>query len=461
MGFPLQTFSFSMEITTLDGGSTLHLHGGEVWSLGPAALSHPLPLGLSAVGRALACLFLPLPHGFGVGFKAGFPRLFQQEVPLGTAASALHRRDKLDLFGAHRGEEEFYLVQNSNIYCRKCAAGTYVAEHCKEQNGFSKCLPCRDNEYIEYPNDLPVCFVCRTCREDEVELSPCRATQNTRCACRNGTFCSPEHPCEMCQKCQPRCPKGEVELAPCTSSSDRRCGPPTTTIPSLSTSSIVIISVMVTGLFVGLLCLWKYCCCHSTGDRRDLSGKPCNVMDHAAQLVCVSLWLQDYLLQRVIRFRSRNLGNQDNRLNEIFPQDPLLPSTPGPVTPSAPGAEVLVPGSSQPTGKPRKKLVPVEGAEPYTRLQSSFYTFAQKVPHDHWKRFGRALNLLENDIALAEKESGLEMLIEMLKKWQEKGTIDTSVNTLLDTLHHISLGGVAEDIAFKLVKEGSFQYEVS
>ncbi|XP_065515432.1 tumor necrosis factor receptor superfamily member 10B-like isoform X2 [Lathamus discolor] len=405
----------------------------------------PLSAPLRAVSRKMRSLLRCAPRRLCPLLLALL--VLGTEVSLGMAASALHRRDKLDLTDAGRGEEEFYLVQSSNIYCRKCAAGTYVAEHCKEQNGFSKCLPCKDNEYIEYPNDLPVCFDCRTCREDEVELSPCRAVQDTQCACRNGTFCSPEHPCEMCQKCRPRCPKGEVELAPCTSSSDRRCGPPTTSIPSLSTSSIAIISVTVIVVLVVLLCLWKYCCCRSTGDRRDLSSKPCSVMD--------------YLLQRLIRVRSRNLGTQDNWLNERFSQDPVLSRTPGAVTPSAPGAEGMVSGTSQPTGKPRKKLVPVEGAEPYARLRSSFYTFAQKVPHDHWKRFGRALNLLENDIALAEKESGLEVLIEMLKKWQEKGTIDTSVNTLLDTLHQISLGGVAEDIAFELVKEGSFQYEVS
>ncbi|KAM8990249.1 tumor necrosis factor receptor superfamily member 10B-like [Ara ararauna] len=294
------------------------------------------------------------------------------EVSLGTAASAVHRRDELHLFDAGKDEEEFYLDQNSNIYCRKCTAGTYVANHCKEQNGFSRCLPCKDNEYIEYPNDLSNCFSCRMCREDEVELSACRATQNRQCACRNGTFCSPEHPCEMCQKCRPRCPKGEVELAPCTPSSDRRCGLPTTT--SLVTHRLDPGSCMETRT-------WSF--------------------------------------------------------------------------------QVMVPGTSQPSVKPRKKLVPVEGAEPYACLRNSFYTFAQKVPHDHWKRFGRVLNLLENDIALAEKEGGLEVLIEMLRKWQEKETIDASVNTLLDTLHQISLGGVAEDIAFELVREGSFQYEVS
>ncbi|NWS44770.1 TR10B factor, partial [Probosciger aterrimus] len=373
------------------------------------------------------------------------------EVSLGTAASALNRRDKLDLFDAGRGEEEFYLVQSSNIYCRKCPAGTYVGDHCKEQNGFSKCLPCKDNEYIEYPNDLPNCFGCRTCREDEVELSPCRAVQDTRCACRNGTFCSPEHPCEMCQKCRPRCPTGEVELAPCTPLSDRRCGPPTTSFAGLSTLSIAIISVTVPVVFVALLCLLKYCCCRSTGEHGVIPPSPRAV--HGKRWVSLGCAVM-------------SCPNSPQRQGEGL-QPPRERGLGTAFVLGLRGCQrtwsfqAVVPGTSQPSVKPRKKLVPVQGEEPYARLRSSFYTFAQKVPHDHWKRFGRALNLLENDIALAEKETGMEMMVMMLKKWQEKGTIDASVNTLLDTLHQINLGGVAEDISCELVKEGSFQYEVS
>ncbi|KFP23965.1 Tumor necrosis factor receptor superfamily member 26, partial [Colius striatus] len=78
--------------------------------------------------------------------------------------------------------------------------GTYVAAHCEEQFGLSKCQPCKDDEFIEYPNDFPKCLGCTTCREDQVELSPCQAARDRQCICRNGTFCSPDHPCEMCQK---------------------------------------------------------------------------------------------------------------------------------------------------------------------------------------------------------------------------------------------------------------------
>ncbi|KAM6294637.1 tumor necrosis factor receptor superfamily member 10B-like [Aegotheles albertisi] len=283
------------------------------------------------------------------------------EAVLRTAAAAVHGRDKLDPVDPSREGQEFYQVHESALYCRKCPAGTYVAEHCKEQNGSSKCLPCKEDEYIEYPNDFTKCLGCRTCREDQVELSPCRATSDTQCACRNGTFCSPDQPCEMCQKCRPRCPEGEVELAPCTPHSDRRCGPATAISSNLPGYWIGLICLGV-ALVLGLLFVfWKCFCCRS----------------------------------------------------------------------------------------------PV--------LRRSFDTFAQQVPYKDWKRFGRALDLLENDIALAETndKASLEPFFQMLNTWLTRQGMNASVNVLLDALHEINLGGIAEDISSKLVQQGYFQYEVS
>ncbi|KAF1613220.1 UNVERIFIED_CONTAM: Tumor necrosis factor receptor superfamily member 10B, partial [Eudyptes pachyrhynchus] len=296
-----------------------------------------------------------------------------------------------------------------------------------EQNGSSKCLPCKEDEYIEYPNDFTKCLGCRTCREDQVELSPCRAVSDTQCTCRNGTFCSPDHPCEMCQKCRPRCPENEVELAPCTPHSDRQCGPP-------------------------------------TGTFSDSSTLPSR--DHPTQLVCASLLPQDYVMRQVTRYQSGGVGTQDNIRNEQFSRDQLLPRTP-----SAPGPEVhetlsfqvTEPRTSYPNVKPRRNLVPVEGKDPVTLLRRSFDIFAQDVPCKDWKRFGRALDLLENDIALAEMNDkySLEPFFQMLNTWQNREGMNASVNTLLETLHQINLGGIAEDISSKLVQQGSFQYEVS
>ncbi|NXQ87351.1 TR10B factor, partial [Nyctibius grandis] len=323
-----------------------------------------------------------------------------------------------------------------------------------EQNGSSKCLPCKEDEYIEYPNDFPKCLGCRTCREDQVELSPCRAVSDTRCACRNGTFCSPDHPCEMCQKCRPRCSKDEVELAPCTPDSDRQCRPATGTFSGSSDSWIVTIVMVVVASVVLLVVLsiviWKYRCRPSPGEHRGrgtpstLTPAPCSVWVWAG-------------------YRRGDRGTQDNIRNERFSQDQLLPKASGSVTPSAPGPEVRECVPLLCRARTRRNLVPVEGKDPVILLRRSFDIFARDVPCKDWKRYGRALDLLENDITLAEMNDkySLEPFFQMLNTWQNRQGMNASVNTLLETLHEINLGGIAEDISSKLVQQGSFQYEVS
>ncbi|NXV80039.1 TR10B factor, partial [Atlantisia rogersi] len=320
--------------------------------------------------------------------------------------------------------------------------GTYL----EEKNGSRKCLPCKEDEYIEYPNDFAKCLGCRTCREDQVELSPCRAVSNTQCACKNGTFCSPDHPCEMCQKCRPRCPKDEVELAPCTPYSDRQCGPPTSTFYSFPTYMILTIVVVVAVILLMLFCFWKFCCHQSSGKHWVQGTSEC------------SPWLG-----ALCGYRRGGLGTQDNILNERFFQDQLLPRTPGVGTPSAPGSEVrecdpLLHQLSQRPMLSSAFLFPLPLV-----LRRCFEVFAQEVPHKDWKRYGRALELGENDIAMAEMNDrySLEPCFQMLTMWQNRQGMNASVNTLLDTLHEINLGGIAEDISFKLVQRGSFQYEVS
>ncbi|NWH53010.1 TR10B factor, partial [Fregata magnificens] len=317
-----------------------------------------------------------------------------------------------------------------------------------EQNGSSKCLPCKEDEYIEYPNDFPKCLGCRTCREDQVELSPCRAVSDTQCACRNGTFCSPDHPCEMCQKCRPRCPKDEVELAPCTPHSDRQCGPPTGTFSSNSYILIVTFTVVgVVALLVLFGILFKCHYCRSPGEHR-VRGTP-GVLTPAGG----SAWV----------WAGGGLGTQDNIRNERFFRDQLLPRASGSVTPSTPGPEVHEHAPLLCRARPRRNLVPVQGKDPVTLLRRSFDIFARDVPCKDWKRYGRALDLLENDIALAEMNDrySLEPFFQMLNTWQNRQGMNASVNTLLETLHQINLGGIAEDISSKLVQQGFFQYEVS
>ncbi|XP_067168574.1 tumor necrosis factor receptor superfamily member 10A-like isoform X1 [Apteryx mantelli] len=382
------------------------------------------------------CLLLPL-------------LLLLPEAFWGTVAVALDRRDNLDHLDLSRGREDFYQVQDGDHYCKKCPAGTYVAEPCKVQNGSSKCLPCKEDEYIEYPNDFSKCLGCRTCREDQVQLSPCKATKDTQCACKNGTFCSPDHPCEMCQKCQARCPEGEVERAPCTPHSDLQCGPPTDAFPSSQQNMIVIIVVVLFVVALLAICLWKCCCSHCShgGDGRDLRRKSSSVVD------CIML--------RLRRCAWGGLGMQDNIRNEQVIRDQqqeLLSTGPDSVVPGAPALDAMpmCPGVNV-----RRKLVPVQGEDPVILLRRSFDIFAREVPYKDWKRYGRALDLLENDIALAEMNDrySLEPFFQMLNTWQNRQGMKASVNMLLETLDRIDLGGVAGDISFRLIQQGFYQYE--
>uniref|UniRef100_U3IDI2 TNF receptor superfamily member 10b n=1 Tax=Anas platyrhynchos platyrhynchos TaxID=8840 RepID=U3IDI2_ANAPP len=286
---------------------------------------------------------------------------------------------------------------------------------------------------------------------DQVELSPCSATRNTQCACRNGTFCSPDHPCEMCQKCRTRCPSGQVKIAPCTPHSDLQCGPPTGSISGSSTITIIIILIVV-ALVVGLLLVlvWKRCCRHpAAGDSRDLGRKSGQVVH--------------YLVLQLTRMLAGRAGDADNIRNEHLSQDQERGLLPAVGAPDAPGLEEVVARTSDPAVKPQKILVPVPGEDPVILLRRSFHVFARDVPFKDWKRYGRALDLLENDLALAEMNDkySQEPFFQMLNTWQNRQGMSASVNTLLEALHRIDLGGIAEDISCKLVQQGSFQYQVS
>uniref|UniRef100_A0A8B9CMC1 TR10B factor n=1 Tax=Anser brachyrhynchus TaxID=132585 RepID=A0A8B9CMC1_9AVES len=336
---------------------------------------------------------------------------------LSTAAAVEVRRDRVDLLELSRKGEDFY-----------------------QQNGSSTCLPCEADGYVEYPSHFGRCLRCWTCREDQVELSPCNATRNTQCVCKNGTFCSPDHPCEMCQKCQSRCPSGQVKIAPCTPHSDLLCGPPT---GSFSGSYMIVIVIIVAlAAVLLLLLLWKRCCRHPAAGE----GGP------GVLTPKWGLWV--------------GRGTSPGADGSAFPSRGQ--QRPGQKVWQRGGESMfsfqeVVARTSDPSAKTQKILVPVPGEDPVILLRRSFHVFARDVPFKDWKRYGRALDLLENDLALAEMNDkySQEPFFQMLNMWQNKQGMSASVNTLLEALHRIDLGGIAEDISSKLVQQGSFQYQVS
>ncbi|NXC04762.1 TR10B factor, partial [Orthonyx spaldingii] len=307
-----------------------------------------------------------------------------------------------------------------------------------EQNGSGRCVPCEHGEYMDYPNNLQWCRDCWKCREDQVEVRPCQPVRNTECACRNGTFCPPDHPCEMCQKCQPRCPEGQVVLKPCTPDSDLQCGPATDSSPLYPWIFVAAVLAVAVGL-VGFL-VWKHCCSSPGGCRGPLEHPPWP----GALRWCGLGWRRDLPGQRGI-----TAPFPSSRGWETLEQEALRN---GGVTLSL---QVMLRSGSE---KPKRNLVPVPGTDPSHMLRRSFYTFAKKIPKDDWRKFGRSLDLEENDIVEEYKD---DAFYQMLHKWQNIEGSKASVNTLLETLYRLDLGGVAEDIASTLVQNGFFQYETS
>ncbi|CAN8205928.1 unnamed protein product [Coccothraustes coccothraustes] len=346
---------------------------------------------------------------------------------LGADAVTLRRRDSLDsLDPGWLGEDDYYR-KSDGLYCKKCPAGTYISKECEEQRGSSTCVSCGAGEYTEYPNAFPSCQQCSVCREDQVELSPCQPQRNTVCVCRNGTFCPPEHPCEMCQKCQPRCPDGQVVLKPCTPSSDLQCGPDTDTSPNLKVIIPVILVMAPILILIGIaLCCWKRHC-SSSKDGRPLSRTACDMVNSMFQK---------------LPWRKRENVEEDNNINTQTEREQHD---------RAPERQEMLPRESE---RPWTSLVPVPGCKPCQALQRSFYTFGSEVLRNDWKRFGRNLNLEENDIATGRS---LDDFYDMMLRWQNREGYKASVTTLLDTLERLSLRGVAEKICDKLVQDGLFQ----
>ncbi|XP_027559315.1 tumor necrosis factor receptor superfamily member 10B isoform X1 [Neopelma chrysocephalum] len=359
-----------------------------------------------------------------------FLLLLLARAAFGTDAAALSRRDQLDPSDPSMGGTDLYYVREKGLHCQPCPPGTHLAKSCDEENGSSKCLPCKAEEFMEYLNVFHSCHECLKCREDQVELSPCQATRNTECACKEGTFCDPKLPCEMCHKCQARCPEGQVVLSPCTPYSDLQCGPAEGT--GFNYLWIIILLVILILFVLGLL-VCKYCCC-SPG-----KGK---------KLTSYSLKDASNLMQKLSWYRRGNVGTQDNNLNEQRSRDPPPPE--------AGESEVMLQDTPSPRPRPRRDLVPQAGKDPIQALRSTFYIFAE-INSNYWKKFGRSLNIREND--LPDKGSQDDAFYEMLNKWLETEGSKASVNTLLETLDQLNLRGYADDISSKLIRRGLFKHE--
>ncbi|ALA62412.1 TNFR-like protein [Turkeypox virus] len=75
---------------------------------------------------------------------------------------------------------------NKGKICDTCPPGTYKKRDC-DRSLPTVCEPCGDGEYTSMNNSLPECLSCNHCYDPtEIEITPCNATTNTVCSCKEG-----------------------------------------------------------------------------------------------------------------------------------------------------------------------------------------------------------------------------------------------------------------------------------
>ncbi|XP_058050373.1 tumor necrosis factor receptor superfamily member 10B-like isoform X1 [Ahaetulla prasina] len=355
--------------------------------------------------------------------------------------------------------KQFYAVY-ANHECRKCPPGTFVLSPCTVPRTEGICQPCENNTFSKLWNSFPSCFRCRACRIlDEVEIKKCTATTNTKCACKNGSFCSPGQPCEICTKCMTSCGPGEKKVRDCTPISDIQCVPDTTSSPPTDSPGQedplvwpFVLLVVVAVLVLGLVVLW-WCWRKNTTFRN----------------ACIGFWSNkrtQFLQYLQKRSSPEPSEERDNMLNmQRKEKSKILSPSCSPANGQAP--EIMIPLRAPPPEEEgqehaeMRKLVPRNRDNSANTLSQSFDVFISKVPSKEWRRFMRLLKLTDNEIDAAENSLHYmnDKHYQMLRTWLDKNGQAATLNVLLEVLRDMDLKGVAEEITSILVAQRLYVYE--
>nr|XP_030734878.1 tumor necrosis factor receptor superfamily member 10A-like isoform X3 [Globicephala melas] len=293
----------------------------------------------------------------------------------------------------------------------KCLPGF----HMEEASG--DCAPCTDKvDYTNYSNTLPSCFLCKTCKSEEEEKSPCTSTKDTECQCKPGTFRREDAP-EFCYKCRTRCPDGMVVATPCSPFSDLTCV-----------------------------------------DRKSGRGVDPKCMDR------VLFWRSHPLRGSGALDNAHNnmLINRDSLIELVPEQEAEEQVRPTDATAQSQGEakRLLEPGEAE-ASHMRRLLVPANGADPTKSLKLFFDYFATIVPCDSWDLLMRQLGLTQNEILLVREGVRVprDALYAMLETWVSNKGREASVNTLLDALEKLGQRLAKETIQDHLLDSGEYVYE--
>ncbi|XP_063787843.1 tumor necrosis factor receptor superfamily member 10A-like [Pseudophryne corroboree] len=304
--------------------------------------------------------------------------------------------------GILSGDDRYYM--NGNIRCLRCPPGNFVEEDCVVPDTRGKCTDCHAGRtYSEHPTGMNHCLRCTRCRDDQEEVSPCAIAKNTVCRCKKGTFCPPDHPCEVCLPCTTSCPPDQVIKSPCNSTSDTECSFPDS---SISKKTAIICGVIGTIVFI-IIIIIAICFFLLPVLRKDTSTRECKRWSKMLTTSCCC--------KPGDTAEDVNLLHTDTKL--VFRD-----------------------------AKQREQIT-----------IKSLDIFVDKVPINMFEKFMRNLELPPNTIEFAKQNhpgNTYEQCYEMLDKWRQEYPYD--VNVLLTTLRTLRMGGVADEITEQLIRDGLY-----
>nr|XP_046239314.1 tumor necrosis factor receptor superfamily member 1B [Scatophagus argus] len=119
-----------------------------------------------------------------------------------------------------------YLLDGSNLCCKKCQPGHRLKQKCSE-NTETVCEQCPEGQYMEGWNYSPNCFSCSKCKSVKglQHVQKCSSTTKPKCGCQLGMYCMIGFDDPYCSECRRyrQCPVGYGVSVPGMADSDVKC----------------------------------------------------------------------------------------------------------------------------------------------------------------------------------------------------------------------------------------------
>ncbi|XP_073324463.1 LOW QUALITY PROTEIN: tumor necrosis factor receptor superfamily member 1B [Pagrus major] len=107
-----------------------------------------------------------------------------------------------DSNGKCRNQTTEYLLDGSNLCCKKCPPGMRLKQECSETNE-TECERCPMGQYLEKWNFSPNCLSCNKCKSNKGlrYVQNCSITSRSKCGCQPGRYCIIGSEGQYCQEC--------------------------------------------------------------------------------------------------------------------------------------------------------------------------------------------------------------------------------------------------------------------